>query len=125
MYFLQNIVRMIRSRRMRSLGHVAGVEEVRNAYNILIGKPEGKRLGEEEGVILKWMLRHGCSGRFRRRLTKSGLQLAKEYNLRLSTKKTKVLLFKGVEHLRAKIEISNQILEQVTCFNCLGCNISC
>jgi hypothetical protein len=47
--------------------------------------------------------------------------IAKEYNLRISTKKTKVLGFKGVEHLRAKIEISNQILEQVTCFNYLLC----
>jgi hypothetical protein len=50
--------------------------------------------------------------------------IAKEYNLRLSTKKTKVLGFTGVEHLRANIEVSNQILEQVTCFNYLGCNIS-
>jgi hypothetical protein len=49
---------------------------------------------------------------------------AKEYKLQISTKKTKVLGFKGVEHLRAKIEISNQILKQVTCFNYLGCNIS-
>jgi hypothetical protein len=38
--------------------------------------------------------------------------------------KYRVLGFKGVEHLRAKIEINNQILEQVTCFNYLGCNIS-
>jgi hypothetical protein len=50
--------------------------------------------------------------------------IAKEYNLRLSTKKTEVLGFKGVEHLRAKTEINNQILEQVACFNYLGCNIS-
>jgi hypothetical protein len=50
--------------------------------------------------------------------------IAKEHNLRISTKKTKVLGFKGVEHLRAKIEINNQILEQVTCFNYLGYNIS-
>jgi hypothetical protein len=50
--------------------------------------------------------------------------IAKGYNLRISTKKTKVIGFKGVEHLRANIEINNQILEQVTCFNYLGCNIS-
>jgi hypothetical protein len=50
--------------------------------------------------------------------------IAKQYNLRISTKKTKALGFKGVEHLRAKIEITNQILEQVTCFNYIGCNIS-
>jgi hypothetical protein len=50
--------------------------------------------------------------------------IAKECNLRLSTEKTKVLGFKDVEHLRAKTEISNQIFEQVNCFNYLGCNIS-
>jgi hypothetical protein len=50
--------------------------------------------------------------------------IAKEYNLRLSTKKSKVSGFKGVQHLRAKIEVNNQILEQVTCFNYIGCNIS-
>jgi hypothetical protein len=48
--------------------------------------------------------------------------IAKEYSLRLSTKKTKAFGFKGVEHLRAKIEIHNQTLKQVTCFNYLGCN---
>jgi hypothetical protein len=32
--------------------------------------------------------------------------ITKEYNLRISTKKTKVLGFKGVEHLRAKTEIN-------------------
>jgi hypothetical protein len=50
--------------------------------------------------------------------------VTKEHNLRISTKKTKVLGFKGVEHLKAKIEINNHILEQVTSFNYLGCNIS-
>jgi hypothetical protein len=48
---------------------------------------------------------------------------ANEYNL-IYTEKTKVIGFKGVEHLRARIEISNNIFEQVTCFNYLGCNIS-
>jgi hypothetical protein len=33
----------MKSRRMRWVGHVARVEEVRNAYRILIGKPEKKR----------------------------------------------------------------------------------
>jgi hypothetical protein len=41
-----------------------------------------------------------------------------------SAKKTEVLGFKGVEHLRAKTETNNQILEQINCFNYLGCNIS-
>jgi hypothetical protein len=38
-----NIIRMIKSRRMRLAGHVARMRETRNAYRILVGKPEGKR----------------------------------------------------------------------------------
>jgi hypothetical protein len=40
LYFLPN--RMIKSRRMRWAGHVARIGETRNAYRILVGKPEGK-----------------------------------------------------------------------------------
>jgi hypothetical protein len=38
-----NIIRTIKSRRMRWAGHVARMGETRNAYRILVGKPEGKR----------------------------------------------------------------------------------
>jgi hypothetical protein len=31
---------MIKSRKMRWAGHVAQIEEKRNAYRILVGKPE-------------------------------------------------------------------------------------
>jgi hypothetical protein len=34
---------MIKSRRMRLSGHVARMGAKRNAYEILVGKPEGKR----------------------------------------------------------------------------------
>jgi hypothetical protein len=34
---------MIKSRRMRWAGYVAGMGEKRNAYTILLGKPEGNR----------------------------------------------------------------------------------
>jgi hypothetical protein len=37
------IIRMIKSRRMRSAGHVARMGEKRNAYRILVGNPGGKR----------------------------------------------------------------------------------
>jgi hypothetical protein len=37
------IIRVIKSRRMRWAQHVACMGEMRNAYNILFGKPEGKR----------------------------------------------------------------------------------
>jgi hypothetical protein len=44
LYCSPNIIRMIKSRRMRWAGHVARMVEKRNAYRILVGKPEGKRL---------------------------------------------------------------------------------
>jgi hypothetical protein len=34
---------MIKSRKMRWAGHVARIGETRDAYRILVGKPEGKR----------------------------------------------------------------------------------
>jgi len=37
------IVRVTKSRRMRSVGHVARMGERRGAYMVLMGKPEGKR----------------------------------------------------------------------------------
>jgi hypothetical protein len=38
-----NIVRVIKSRRMRWAGHVARMEEGRGVYRVLVGKPEGRR----------------------------------------------------------------------------------
>jgi hypothetical protein len=43
LYSSPNIIRMIKSRRMRWAGHVARRGENRNAYRILVGKPKGKR----------------------------------------------------------------------------------
>jgi len=40
---LSNIVRVIKSRRMRWAGHVARMDEERGVYGVLVGKPEGKR----------------------------------------------------------------------------------
>ena len=34
---------VIKSRRMRWAGHVAGMGEERGTYKVLVGKPEGKR----------------------------------------------------------------------------------
>jgi hypothetical protein len=42
LYSSPNIIRMIKSRRMRWAGHVARMRETMNAYRILVGKPEGK-----------------------------------------------------------------------------------
>jgi hypothetical protein len=38
-----NIIRVIKSRRMRWAGHVARMGEKRGAYRILVGRPEGRR----------------------------------------------------------------------------------
>jgi len=42
-YASPNIFPVIKSRRMLWEGHVAGMGEMRNAYSILVGKPDGKR----------------------------------------------------------------------------------
>jgi hypothetical protein len=42
LYPSPNIIRIIKSRRMRRAGHVARMGEKRNAYRLLVGKPEGK-----------------------------------------------------------------------------------
>jgi hypothetical protein len=43
LYSSPSIVRMIKARRMRWAAHVARMGEVRVAYNILVGRPEGRR----------------------------------------------------------------------------------
>ena len=43
LYSSPNIVRVIKSRRMRWAGHVARMGEERGVYRVLVGKPEGKR----------------------------------------------------------------------------------
>ena len=43
LYRSPNIVRVIKSRRLRCAGHVARMEEARSAFKILTGKPTDKR----------------------------------------------------------------------------------
>jgi hypothetical protein len=43
MYSSLNVIKIIKSRRMRWAGHVARIGEKRNGYMLLVGKPEGKR----------------------------------------------------------------------------------
>jgi hypothetical protein len=56
LYSSTDIIRQIKSWRMRWAGHVARMGEGRNMYRVLVGKPEGKRpLGRprrrwEEGI---------------------------------------------------------------------------
>ena len=44
LYRTPNIIRVIKSRKLRWSGHVARMEEGRNVFTILTGKPTGKRL---------------------------------------------------------------------------------
>jgi len=43
LYSSPNIVRVVKSRRMRWAGHVARMGEDRGVQRVLVGKPEGKR----------------------------------------------------------------------------------
>jgi hypothetical protein len=43
LYSLPNIVRVVKSRRMRWAGHVARMGQERWVHRVLVGKPEGKR----------------------------------------------------------------------------------
>jgi len=51
-------------------------------------------------------------------------KISKEYNLEIATGKTKVFGFVGTDHLRAKITINDETLDQVNQFTYLGCGIS-
>jgi hypothetical protein len=43
LYSSPNIIRVIKSRRLRLTGHVARMGDRRGAYRALVGKPEGRR----------------------------------------------------------------------------------
>jgi hypothetical protein len=43
LYSSPDIIRQVKSRRMRWAGHVARMGEERKLYKVLVGKPEGKR----------------------------------------------------------------------------------
>jgi hypothetical protein len=57
LYSSASIIRIIKSRRMRWAGHIGRMGEKKNAYRILVGKPEGKRpLGRPRR---RWRIRLG------------------------------------------------------------------
>jgi hypothetical protein len=66
LYSSPDIIRQVKSRRMRWAGHVARMGEERKVYKVLVGKPEGKRpLGR---------LRHRWEDGIRMDLGETGLE---------------------------------------------------
>jgi hypothetical protein len=67
LYSSTNIIKMIKSRRMRWAGHIARTGEKRNSLEVLVGKPKGKiplgkpscrlevYLGEIEWDVIDWI----------------------------------------------------------------------
>jgi hypothetical protein len=43
LYSSPSIIRLVKWRKMRWVGYIARILEKRNAYRLLVGKPEGKR----------------------------------------------------------------------------------
>ena len=50
--------------------------------------------------------------------------MSKDYNLKISTNKTKIMAFKGKHLVHSKIEIDGSMFEQVKKINYLGCELS-
>ena len=67
LYSSPNIVRNLKSRRLRWAGHIARMEQFRNAYRVLVGKPVSKRPLERPRCIwednIKMDLRGVCCDR--------------------------------------------------------------
>ncbi|KAJ4439513.1 hypothetical protein ANN_07637 [Periplaneta americana] len=67
LYSSPDIIRNIKSRRLRWAGHVLRMGESRNAYRVLVGRPEGKRPLEmprrrwEDNIKMDWR-EMGCDG---------------------------------------------------------------
>ena len=61
LYCSPNIVRVIKSRRMRWAGHGVRMEEGRGVHKVLVGKPDGKNHWGDQDVdgriLLRWILR--------------------------------------------------------------------
>ena len=55
-----NIIRVIKSRRLRWVGHVARMGEMRNAYRVLVEKPEGRRPLGRRSLDVRIILKRVC-----------------------------------------------------------------
>ena len=61
LYVSPNVIRVIKSMRMRWVGHVAHMADRRGAYRSLVVEPEGKihleDLGIGGSILLKWIFK--------------------------------------------------------------------
>jgi hypothetical protein len=57
LYSLPNIVRVVKSRRMRWDRHVARMGEGRGVHRVLVGKPGGRRPDVDGRIILRGIIR--------------------------------------------------------------------
>ena len=61
LYCSPNVIRVIKSRRMKWAGHVTHMGESVGVYRVLMGKPEGKSSlldpGIDGRIILRWIFR--------------------------------------------------------------------
>jgi hypothetical protein len=61
LYVSPNVIRLMKEMRLGWVGHGAGMGDIRNAYSILVGKPEGRRAaGIDRRTILEWILGKLC-----------------------------------------------------------------
>jgi hypothetical protein len=63
LYSTPDIIRQIKSRRIRWAGHVARMGEGRKVYRVLVGNPEGKKdRGADGRMGLEWTLGNWLGG---------------------------------------------------------------
>ena len=62
LYSLPNIVRVVKSRRVRWAGQVARMGEAKGVHRVLVGKPEGKEASEGTQTQMGGQYLDGSSG---------------------------------------------------------------